>query len=264
MAHELYSNFVIENKITTEVNTLVDVNALFTTDNSLTTEAGLTKKIYARSYEGTVEKLGKGAKNSVYGTVKLIPHTYTVERYQHAFQYNDMEVMEDPAMLDAAVDGAAKVMANDIRAKYFEQLAKIGTAEGALNVMEYDELTYDTIVDALLKIGREVESDQFLVMGLAGKAAIRHDNDYKASRQGEILYTGQFGTICGIPCVFTKMITNGDVYVTTKDAVKHFIKKDGSVEQDRDIETKDNTVVYERFGVMALVDETKSVKLTKA
>jgi hypothetical protein len=49
--------------------------------------------------------------------------------------------------------------------------------------------------------------------------------------------------------------------ITSKDQVKFFVKKDGSVEQDRDIETKDNTVVYDRYGVMALVDETKSIKL---
>ena len=263
MAHELYSNVVIENKITNDVNTLVDVNALFTTDTSLTTEAGLTKKIYARTYTGKVETLGMGEKNSVYGEVTLKDYTYEIERYQQAFKYFDMQVMEDPLLLDAATEGAALEMANDIKSKYFAQLAKIGTAEGAVNVMPYTELSYDVIVDALLKINREVESDQFLVMGLEGKAAIRKDEDYKASRQGEILYTGQFGTICGIPCVFSKLITNGDVYVTTKDAIRHFIKKNGSVEQDRDIETKENTVVYERHGVMALVDETKSVKLVK-
>jgi hypothetical protein len=59
------------------------------------------------------------------------------------------------------------------------------------------------------------------------------------------------------------MVPAGTIYITSKDAVKFFVKKSGSVEQDRDIETKDNTVVYERHGVMALVDTTKSFKLTK-
>ena len=259
MAIQLYENFVLENKMTDLVNTNLDVNALFTVDNSLATEAGLKKVINKYTYNGTVEKLAKGAKNSdgAKGSVSFVPSEYTVERYQQTFEYNDMDVMQDPYILDVATTGAAQVMANDIRAQYFAELAKIS------NTHEYTELTYDVIVDALLKIGREVESDQFIVMGLDGKAAIRHDNDYKASRQGEILYTGQFGTIAGIPCLFSKLVTGGDVYVTTKDQVKFFVKKDGSVEQDRDIETKDNKVVYERHGVMALVDETKSVKLTK-
>ena len=253
----LYENFVLENKMTDLVNTYLDVNSLFTLDNSLATAAGLKKVINKYTYSGKVEKLAKGAKNTQVGTVTFVPNEYTVERYQQTFKYNDMDEMQDPYILDVATTGAAEVMANDIKSQYFAELAKIS------NTKEYTALTYDAIVDALLSIGREVENDQFIVMGLDGKAAIRHDNDYKTSRQGEILYTGQFGTIAGIPCLFSKLITNGDVYVTTKDAVKFFVKKDGSVEQDRDIETKENTVVYERHGVMALVDDTKSVKLTK-
>lgn len=257
MAFSGYANTVIENKMTDLVNTTVNVNSLFTTDTSLTTEAGLTKTINKYTYAGKVEKLAKGAKNSTKGSVSYKGTPYTVERYQQTFTYNDDEVMQDPYLLDVATKGASDLMANEIREEYFAELAKIqNTNAAAVNV-----LTYDAIVDALAEIGKEVESDMFLVMGLDSKAAIRKDADYKASKQGEILYTGQFGDICGVPCVCSKLVPANTVYITTKDAVKFFVKKDGTVEQDRDIETKDNTVVYSRYGVMALVDETKSYKL---
>lgn len=257
MAIALYDNFVLENKMTDLVNTNLNVNALFTTDTSLESEAGLKKIVNKYTYSGAVEKLAKGAKNTTKGSVALVPTEYTVERYQQTFEYNDMDVMQDPYMLDVMTSGAAELMANHIRTQYFGELAKI------TNTATYTALSYDTIVDALQQIGREVESDQFIIMGLDGKAAIRKDADFKASRQGEILYTGQFGDICGVPCLFSKLVPEGTVYVTAKDQVKFFVKKAGSVEQDRDIETKDNTVVYERHGLIALVDDTKSVKLTK-
>ena len=263
----IYENFVLENKMTDLVNTNLDVNALFTVDNSLAAEAGLIKYVNTYRYDATVEQLGKGAKNSdgAKGKVSFETTPYTVKRYQQTFEYNDMDIMQDPYLLDVATSGASTVMANEIRDEYFVELAKIGTKEGAVNKGTYTALTYDAIVDALAVIGREVESDMFVVMGLDARADIRKDEDFKASRQGEILYTGQFGTIAGVPCLFTKheACANGDVFITAKDQVKFFVKKDGSVEQDRDIETKDNTVVYERHGVMALVDETKSYKLTK-
>ena len=257
-----YENFVLENKMTDLVNTALDVNALFTRDESLATEAGLDKVIHRYTYTGEVEQLGAGEKNSVKGAVSYVPEKYTVKRYQQTFEYNDMDIMQDPYLLDVATNGASVVMANEIRDEYFAELAKIPTRD----IPAYTALSYDVIVDALAAIGREVENDMFIVMGLDAKADIRKDADYKASRQGEILYSGQFGTIAGIPCLFTKheACANGDVFVTAKDQVKFFVKKDGSVEQDRDIETKDNTVVYERHGVMALVDNTKSVKLTRA
>lgn len=257
MAIQLYDNFILENKMTDLVNTNVNVNALYTIDNSLAVEAGLRKVINKYTYTGAVEKLAKGAKNTVRGAVSFTPTEYVVERYQQTFGYNDMDVMQDPYILDVLTTGASQTMANEIREEYFTELAKVS------NTAEYTTFNYDAVVDALLTIGREVESDQIIVMGLDAKAEIRKDEDFKASRQGEILYTGQFGTICGVPCVCSKMVPAGTVYVTAKDAVKFFVKKSGSVEQDRDIETKDNTVVYERHGLMALVDETKSVKLTK-
>jgi hypothetical protein len=254
----LYENFILENKMTDIVNTALDVNALFTVDNSLEGEAGLKKVINKYTYTGEVEKLAKGAKNTAKGAVSFVPSEYVIERYQQTFEYNDMDVMQDPYMLDVATKGAADVMANHIRAQYFAELAKISKTHPAA------AFTYDAFVDALAEIGREVESDTFIVMGIDGRAAIRKDADYKASRQGEILYTGQFGTIAGVPCLFSKLVPAGTAYVTAKDAVKLFVKKSGSVEQDRDIETKDNTVVYDRHGVMALVDETKSIKVVIA
>lgn len=255
MAHTLYTNQVIENKMTDLVNTNLEVNSLFTIDNSLAEGAGLTKVVNKYVYNGAVEKLAKGAKNTTKGAVTFTGTPYTVERYQQTFEYNDMDVMQDPYLLDVATTGASTLMSNDIKAQYFAELAKIS------NEYKYTAFNYDAFVDALAQIDREVESDLFIVMGNDGRAAIRKDADYKASRQGEILYTGQFGTINGLPCLFSKLVPAGVAYITAKDQVKLFVKKDGSVEQDRDIETKDNTVVYERHGVMALVDETKSIKL---
>ena len=257
MAIQLYDNFILENKMTDLVNTNVNVNALYTVDNTLAMEAGLRKVINKYTYTGAVEKLAKGAKNTVRGAVSFTPVEYVVERYQQTFGYNDMDVMQDPYILDVLTTGASQTMANEIREEYFAELEKI------TNEDTYTTFGYDTVVDALLKIGREVENDQIIVMGLDAKADVRKDPDYKASRQGEILYTGQFGTICGVPCICSQMVPEGTVYITAKDAVKFFVKKDGTVEQDRDIETQDNTVVYERHGLMALVDETKSIKLKK-
>ncbi len=255
MAHTLYTNQVIENKMTDLVNTNLEVNSLFTIDNSLAEAAGLKKVVNKYVYSGAVEKLAKGAKNTTKGAVTFTPSEYTVERYQQTFEYNDMDVMQDPYILDVATAGASTLMSNDIKAQYFAELGKI------TNEYKYDAFNYDAFVDALAQINREVEADLFIVMGNDGRASIRKDADYKASRQGEILYSGQFGTINGLPCLFSKLVPAGTAYITAKDQVKLFVKRDGSVEQDRDIETKDNTVVYERHGVMALVDETKSIKL---
>lgn len=257
MAMTGYENFIIENKMTDLVNTKLDVRSLMTVDNSLAESAGMKKVVNKYTYSGTVEKLAKGAKNTTKGSVTFVPTEYTVNRYQQTFEYNDMDIMADPYVLDVATNGAATLMSNQIKAEYFTELGKI------TNSFEYTNFNYAAIVDALAELDKEIENDMFILMGNDLRAAIRKDSDFIASKQGEILYTGQFGTICGVPVLFSKLVPAGTAYITKKDAIKFFVKKDGSVEQDRDIETKDNTVVYERHGVIALVDDTYSVKLTK-
>ena len=49
----------------------------------------------------------------------------------------------------------------------------------------------------------------------------------------------------------------------TAEAIKLFMKNDVEVEQDRDIETKENTVVLTTYYICALADATKICKLTK-
>lgn len=257
MAFTGYENFIIENKMTDLVNSELNVRSLMTIDYSLAEAAGLKKVINKYTYTGKVEKLAKGAKNTTKGSVTFTPNTYTVNRYQQTYVYNDMDVMQDPYLIDVASKGASVLMANEIKEEYFAELAKIS------NSSEYTEFNYAAIVDALATINKEVETDMFVIMGNDLRAAIRKDADFIASKQGEILYTGQFGTICGLPVLFSKLVPEGTAYITKKDAVKFFVKKEGSVEQDRDIESKDNTVVYERHGVMALVDDTYSIKMTR-
>ena len=256
-----YANFVLENKMTDLTNTKLDARSLMTIDTSLSESAGLRKTVNKYTYTGAVEKLAKGAKNTIKGSVAFVPTHYDVDRYQQTFQYNDMDVMQDPYLLDVAMDGASTLMSNDIKTQYFAELAKISNG---VTFAKTGKFAYETVVDALAEIGCEAEADTFIIMGTDLKAMVRKDADFKASMQGEILYTGQFGSLAGIPVIFSKLVPADTAYITKKSAIKLFVKKEGSVEQDRDIETKDNTVVYERHGLVALVDDTESVKITRA
>ena len=63
--------------------------------------------------------------------------------------------------------------------------------------------------------------------------------------------------------LFSALVPDGMAIITDRNAVKFFVKREASLEQDRDIETKINTVVYERCGLIALVDDTSTVILGK-
>lgn len=254
---QLIPNQVIEAKITDIVNSNLDVRSLFTVDTDLTVAAGLSKRIYKYTYTGIVEKLAKGAKNSDTGSVGLTHNDYEVARYQQTYKYNDMDAMADPNIVNVLSDGAGKEMANEIRGEYFTELGKIANHFDASAYSSIYEAAVDTVA-ALPKAAEMDITDLFLIMGAGARAMVRKDSLFEAARQGEILFTGQFGSVAGIPCVYSNLVPAGVVYVTEKKAITFFVKKEGTVEQDRDIETKDNTVVYERHGLIALTDDTRS------
>jgi len=257
MSNTVFENNVLEAKLTELMDSKLRVRGLMTVDDSLTQSAGLTKTINRYTYNGTVETLAEGEANSSVGEVTFVPEEYTVKRYQQTFRYSDIEAMKDPAVIDMALAGIADVMSNQIRGEYFDELLSTRRRHAYAG----EGLTYGDVVDALSEIGREVEDGLFIIMSAACRGQIRRDPDFVAARQGEVVYTGQFGTLCGLPVLFSKKVPEGKVIITDKAAVKFFVKREAALEQDRDIETKVNTVVYERHGIIALVDDTSTVIL---
>ena len=260
MANVVFENSVLEAKLTELMDSKLQVRGLMSVDDSLSQSAGLTKTVNRYTYSGKVETLAGGEANTSEGQLTFVPEEYTVKRYQQTFRYNDVEAMKDPSIIDMALSGLADVMANQIRSEYFDELSKADRRHPFASA----SLTYGDVVDALGELGREVEDGLFIIMSSECRTAIRHDSDFCSARQGEVMYTGQFGTLCGIPVLFSNRVPDGKAIITDKSAVKFFVKKEAALEQDRNIETKINTIVYERHGLIALVDDTSTVLIGPA
>lgn len=253
MANTVFSNKVIEAKAKDLLTTRVNTRSLMTVDNSLAENEGVTKTINVYNYTGAVEKLADGAKNTVRGKVDFVGTDYTVQRAQQVFDYTDSEFMKDNSIVDIMLKEANNLMANDMTSDFIAECKKASLSHtGAIG--------YETIVDAIAKLNIEDESKLFLLMPTAWKADIRKDEDYKAAKLGEVVYNGQTATVAGIPTIFTNALTDTG-FVMSPEAVKLFMKEDVEVEQDRDIETKTNTIVLSAYFICALVDNTKICKL---
>ena len=256
MANTVFPNKVIEAKAKDLLTTAINARSLMTIDNSLVETEGMTKTINVYTYTGSVEKLADGAKNSARGSISFVGHDYTVERAQQVFDYLDQDFMKDNNCVDMSLKGANALMVNQMTADFYAEAAKASLSHEAATI------GYDAIVDAIQKLNLEDESKLFVVIPTAWKAEFRKDEDYKAARMGEVVYSGQVGTICGIPVIATNALTDV-AYVMTTEAIKLFMKKDVEVEQDRDIEAKSNSVVLTTYYICALVDDTKICKLVK-
>lgn len=257
MANTVYNNKVLESKAKDLLTTAVNTRSLMSVDNSLTQEAGMVKTINVYEYTGEAEELAAGVGNTNRGSIKYTGNDYTVKMVQQAFDYQDEDFMKDNTIVDNMLIGANQVMVNKMTADFIAECGK-----ATLKAEFATTFGYEAIVDAIAALNIEDESKLFVVIPNAWKAQLRKDEDYKSARMGEVVYNGQVGTVCGIPVIATKALTD-KAYVMTNEAIKLFMKKDVEVEQDRDADTRTNSVYLRTAYVVALVDATKIASISK-
>ena len=266
MANTVYPNKVIEAKAKDILTTQINARSMMTIDTSLTQNAGMVKTINTYTYSGAAEEVAAGSGNSTRGSIAYVGKDYTVKMVQQAFDYLDEDFMKDPVIVDYGIKGATSVMSNKMTTDFYSALAtKSGASElvKGITFAKGKALSYDVIVDAISELNLEDESKIFIVIPNAWKASLRKDADYKSAQMGEVIYNGQVGTVCGIPVIATKALTD-KAYVMTNEAVTLFLKKDVEVEQDRDADKRKNSVYLRDCYVCALTDATKACKITEA
>lgn len=256
MANQVYDNVVLANKIEDILTTAVDLTSYMTVDTSMTQEAGMKKKINTYKAQGDVETLGMGVGNTGDIEVSFSTKEYTVETVQGRFQYFDEQAMTDPMVVQAGLEGIAKTMINDFTAKAVAEFDK------ATLTVQRTGFAFTDIVDAIAKLNTESEDGLFILVGVADLAKFRKELQDDLKYSEGFVRTGYVGSVCGVPVIVTKAITNGNIYLASKDAVTLFIKKDTEVEQERDANVRNNKVYIRKVAVVALTDENKVVKLT--
>ena len=264
MANTVYANKVLEAKAKDLLTTAVNTRNLMTVDNELTQNAGMTKTINTYTYSGTAEELAAGVGNTKAkrGNITYTGNDYTVKMVQQAFDYTDEDFMKDPSIVDNMLKGANQVMVNKMTSDFITAVNDSGVTLGA-TFAKGKKIGYDAIVDGISALNVEDESQLFIIIPNTWKADLRKDADYKSARMGEVIYNGQVGTIAGLPVIATKALTDRAL-VMSKEAVKLFMKKDVEIEQDRNANTRVNSVYLRTAYVVALVDATKIAKITEA
>jgi hypothetical protein len=258
MAHTIYENFVLENKLEELLMTSVDLQSYMTVDTSLTEQAGMKKIINTYTATGDVEDLEMGVGNSEDIEVSFTSAEYTVGVTQGRFQYYDEQEMTDPMVVDTGLKGVSDKMVNDFTRK------AVGEYEKATLTLEASEWSFDTVVDAIAKLNLEDESGLTLLISPADKAKFRKAlNDDLKYVEG-FARTGYIGSVCGVPVVVSKAVAAGKGYLSTPKAVTLFIKKGSEIEQERDANVRNNKVFARKVTVVALTDATKLVKITVA
>lgn len=256
MAHTIYENFILENKLADMLTTKIDLNSYMTINTSLTQEPGMILKVHTYDATSGVEKLAMGEGNTKDIEVSFTETEYEVETFQGRFIYHDEEEMSDPMVVDT---GLAKIAADMVNT--FTDLA-IAEYDKATLVQEGTAWDFDIVVDAIAKMNLESEDGLFLLISPADKAEFRKALKDDLSYSEGFVRTGYIGSVAGVPVVVTKAVKAGTAYLATKEAVTVYIKKNTEIEQDRDADKRKNFVWGRKVAVVALTDANKVVKIT--
>jgi hypothetical protein len=254
MAHQVYENIVLSNKINDILTTAVNLNNYMTIDTSMAESAGMKKVVNTYTSTGSVEELGMGEGNTGALEVSFVPAEYTVKTYQGKFAFYDEQEMTDPVIVDTGLQHSADAMVNEFTAKAIAEFEKAQAHTGSA-------WSFDVVVDAIAKMNLEDESGLFLLISPADKAAFRKALKDDLSYSEGFVRTGYIGSVAGVPVIVTKAVPAGKGYLATKDAVTVFVKKDTETEYERDADKRNNQYWVRKFAVVALTDATKAVKI---
>lgn len=255
MAHVMYENFILSNKINDILTTSLNINNYLTVDTTMTQGPGMKKTVNTYTSTGDVEALGMGEGNTQGIEVSFTSADYEVLTYQGKFEFYDEQEMTDPLIVDTGLQHSADRMVNK-----FVKLA----------VDEYDKATlavqgawsFDLVVDAIKEMNLEDETGLFLLISPADQAKIRKALKDDLKYAEGYVRTGYIGSVAGVPVIVTKAVAEGKAYLATKEAVTVFIKKDSETEYERNADIRKNSYWVRKFAVVALTDATKVVKIT--
>jgi hypothetical protein len=260
MANTVYENFYLSNEVEDQFNSHLDLAQFCTIDRNLEGTAGMKRVINVYSATNGTEKLAKGAGNSKSISVSFEPKEYEILLAQNRFDYYDEEAMTDPNVVPVGMKHAGTDLFNTANADIYAEYAK-ATLETAPSAFDFA-----AFVDAQAKLNLENIEDvqMFGFVCPDDMAAIRKALKDDLKYVEAFAKNGYVGSVAGINLYTKADATAGTVIIGTKDAVTLFVKTGVETEQERDGNTRQNSIFNRKYYLAALTDATKAVKMVKA
>lgn len=264
---------VMADMISAKIEKKIVVAPFAAIDTSLVGVPGNTITVPKYGYIGDADDIAEGASCE---TVKLSASTETVavKKAMKAVEITDEAVLsgygnpvgEANNQLAKAI--ASKVDADAMAALLGATLTHDATAK---------QISYEVIVDAIDKFDEETNSQKVMFVNPKQVTQLRKDQNFISADKypGNVVMTGEIGTIANCRIVPSKKVAldSGSAYYTcpivklnfdaeTEDeasAITVYLKKDTTVEAERDTLARKSDISADKHYAVALTDESKVV-----
>lgn len=259
MAHKIYDNFYLSNEVEDQYNSHLNLQQFCTVDNSLVGTAGMLRKINVYKATDGTEKLAMGVGNSKSIEVGYTEKEYRILLAQNRFKYYDEQEMTDPMLVPVGVRHMGTDMFNTVNGDIYGEFGK------ATQVVVTSAFNFDCFADAqsVLNIENVEGVSLFAFVCAADMADIRKNLKDTLQYVEKFAVSGYVGTVAGVNLYIKKDATPGSIIMATREAVTIFNKKGTEVEQERDSNTRENSIYSRKYYLAAMTDETKAVKIFK-
>ena len=95
-----YENFIVENKVSEMLETMLDMSQFLTVDTSLAEAEGMQKIVHKYTVTGGAQTVAEGEGNTEALSVGYTPVTHKVTTSQVKFEYTDEADMTDSYYVD--------------------------------------------------------------------------------------------------------------------------------------------------------------------
>lgn len=259
MLNKVYENFYLSNEIEDQYNSHLDLTQFCTVDNNLVGTPGMKRMINVYSATDGTEKLAMTKGNTQTIEVSFTQKEYEILLAQNRFAYYDEEAMKDPMTVPVGTRRMGTGLFNTVNADVYAEYAK------ATKVVVVSKLDFAAFADAQAMLNLENLEDVtiFAFVSPTDVAELRKELKDTLQYVEAFAKNGYIGTVAGVNIYTKKDATSGSIYMATKEAVTLFNKKGTEVEQERDGNTRKNTIYSRKYYLAALTDETKDIKIFK-
>ena len=147
---------------------------------------------------------------------------------------------------------ASKVEADCFAALATGTLKQVGAVEA------------DTVADALVKFGEDLDEEMFLFINPADYAAIRKNPNFAYVNGQQMTIGGTVGFIFNCAVVVSNRVAATSAYIVKRGALGIELKRGVNVESDRDILRKTNVYSVDEHYVAYLRDDSKVIRIANA
>ena len=251
---------VLASMVDGELEFALKFTNLATVDNTLVGRAGNTVSLPAYKMIGEAEDVAEGEAIPVEALATEMENV-TVKKAGKGVRITDEAILSgygDP--LGQASKQLAKAIASKVDSDVMACLDEIGP-----EMTISKALSADTISEALVKFGEDIEGQKVLLISPAQLHSLKKDPTWLSVQElgKEALAEGAIGQIHGCDVVVSNRITD-TIFIVKPGAVAIYLKRETSLETERIPSIRATELTVDKHYTVHIADVTKAIKIANA